>query len=198
MGTSPTEGRAGAPAGEKQWLPPELREAGVLVPVYRDPQGELRLVVILRAQGGIHGGQLAFPGGTLDPGDGSLRETALREADEEIGLERSRVRVLADLPVIETRTTGFRIAPFLASIAPPPAWRPSEREIAAVLDLSVRELADPAVHGEALERFGSWPQPRVIGFYRVGEHRLWGASYRILNPLLPRLMANEWSFDPGA
>jgi 8-oxo-dGTP pyrophosphatase MutT (NUDIX family) len=169
-----------------------LREAGVLVPVYRDPGGDLRVVVILRSPGGLHGGQLAFPGGTREPDDASLLDTALREAEEEIGLERARVRVLAELPVIETRSTGFRIAPFLGAIAPPPAWRPSEREIDAVLDLSVRELSDPAVHGESLERFPGWPEPRLIGFFRVGEHRLWGASYRILHPLLPRLIAGEW------
>lgn len=190
-----TEPAGRSPSDDASSLPAELREAGVLVPVYRDRDGELRLVVILRTPGGVHGGQLAFPGGTRDPGDVSLLETALREAEEEIGLDRARARVLAALPMIETSTTGFRIAPFLARIDPPPAWRPSEREIAAVLELSVRDLVDPARHEESVEQFPGWPEPRRIGYYRVGEHRLWGASYRILNPLLPRLVAGEWSFD---
>src|SRR6185436_2614493 len=90
-----------------------LRDAGVLVPLYRDRAGELRLVVIRRTEGGIHGGPRAFPGG-------------VRDAGEEIGLARERVEILAALAVVETRITGFRIAPFLARIDPPESWLLSE------------------------------------------------------------------------
>src|SRR3954466_720202 len=93
-----------------------LRDAGVLVPLYRDPAGDVRLIMIRRTEGGLHGGQLAFPGGVRDPGDASLRDTALREAEEEIGLDPDRVEVLAELPVMETRITGYRITPFLARV----------------------------------------------------------------------------------
>src|SRR5262249_59516288 len=99
----------------------ELVDAAVLVPVFRDPAGDVRVVLILRAEGGVHGGQIAFPGGRSDPGDASPLETALREAEEEIGLTRDRVHVLDTLPVFETMSTGFRVAPFLARIQPPPA-----------------------------------------------------------------------------
>jgi 8-oxo-dGTP pyrophosphatase MutT (NUDIX family) len=149
-------------------------------------------VVIRRTEGGVHGGQLAFPGGTRDDADASLLDTALRESEEEIGLGRDRIRVLAELPVIETRSTGFRIAPFLASVTPPAAWIPCEREIAEVLEPKVADLADPAAHGQSAERFPQWPEPVTISFYRVGPYRLWGASYRILHPLLPKLVAGDW------
>jgi 8-oxo-dGTP pyrophosphatase MutT (NUDIX family) len=164
----------------------------VLVPVYRDPDGDLRVVVVRRVERGLHAGQLAFPGGVRDPGDASLLETALREAEEEVGLPREDVRVLASLPMIETRTTGYRIAPFLGAIRRPASWRPSEREIAEVLEVRADDLARPETHGETIERFPSWPEPRAIAFYRVGPHRLWGASYRILQPILPRLLSGEW------
>jgi 8-oxo-dGTP pyrophosphatase MutT (NUDIX family) len=88
-----------------------MREAAVLVPVYRRQDGELVVVLVRRAQGGVHSGQLALPGGQRDPSDADLAATALREADEEIGLAADRVELLAALPVVETRTTGFRIAP---------------------------------------------------------------------------------------
>jgi 8-oxo-dGTP pyrophosphatase MutT (NUDIX family) len=172
--------------------PERLIEAGVLVPVFRDAAGELRLVMVRRTEGGVHGGQLAFPGGVREPDDPTLLDTAVREAEEEIGLPRSAVHPLTELPVIETYTTGFRIAPFLARIVRPDAWRLSEREIAEVLELTVRKLADPGLHAESLEHFPSWPEPRTIPFVRVGEHRLWGASYRIVRLLLPRLIAGEW------
>jgi hypothetical protein len=103
-----------------------------------------------------------------------------------------RVEVLAELPVLETRTTNFRIAPFLARVTPPERWSPAPAEVAEVIEVKVADLVRPEAHGESVERFPTWPEPRTIGFYRVGPHRLWGATYRILQPLLPRLAAGEW------
>ena len=172
--------------------PRELIDAAVLVPVYRDAAGELRLVLVRRTEGGVHGGQIAFPGGKLDASDGSLRDAALREACEEIGLERESVTVLAELDVIETRVTGFRVHPFLARVTPPERWRIAEREVAEVLEPRVTELADPANWDSSMERFAQWPEPVRIEFIRIGPHRLWGLTYWILKPLLPRLAGGGW------
>jgi len=79
-----------------------MREAAVLVPVYRAQDGELVVVLVQRGEGGAHGGQLALPGGQRDPGDVDLAATALREAEEEIGLAGDRVELLTALPVVET------------------------------------------------------------------------------------------------
>jgi 8-oxo-dGTP pyrophosphatase MutT (NUDIX family) len=172
---------------------PSLLEAAVLVPVFRDSGGALRLVLVRRAEVGIHGGQLAFPGGKRDPGDGSSLATALREAHEEIGLAPGSVTVLATLPVVEVRVTGYRIAPFLARVVTPPAWCPAADEVAEVLEARVADLARPEAQGESLERIPGWSEPVLIRYYRIGPHRLWGASYRIVEPLLPRLLAGEWT-----
>ena len=170
----------------------ERRHSAVLVPLWRDESGALRLVLLRRAEGGIHGGQLAFPGGRREPSDPSDEATALREAEEEIGLAPERVTVLATLPVLETRTSNFRIAPFLARIERPHFWRPAFREVAEVLEPAITELADPSARGESVEHFATWPAPQKIPFIRVGPHRLWGATYRIVEPLLPRVLAGEW------
>lgn len=169
-----------------------LRDAAVLVPLYRDAAGDVRLVVIRRTERGIHGGQLAFPGGKHDPGDASLLATALRETTEEIGLARESVRVLATLDPFETRTTGFRIHPFLGRVVPPPAWAPAPDEIAEVLEPRLADITSPESHGEEDWRLPGWGRDYRIAFYRLGPHKLWGASYRILRPLLPRLVAGEW------
>ncbi|MCP3956644.1 MAG: CoA pyrophosphatase [bacterium] len=169
-----------------------MRESAVLVPVYRRGDGDLRMIVIRRAAGGLHGGQLAFPGGKRDPEDVSLRATALRETWEEIGLEEGRAEILHDLPVANTLTSNFRISPFLARIEPPGAWRPDEREVAEVLDVGVGTFARPRAHGEEMKDFPTWSQPRLVPFYRVESYRLWGLTYRILRPLVPRLLAGEW------
>lgn len=173
---------------------PALVESAVLAPVYRDGGGALHLIFVLRGPGGRHGNQLAFPGGRAEPGDTSALDTALREAEEEIGLSRQAVRVLASLPVVETAATGFRIAPFLGRLdGPPPAWRRQEEEIAAVLDVLVDDLLRPEALGEEEWQLETWAAPRRVPFYWIGEHRLWGATQRIVEPLLPRLVAGEWA-----
>ena len=169
-----------------------IREAAALIPVYRSKQGDIRLVLVRRSEGGAHGGQLAFPGGKPDPGDGSLLDTALREAWEETGISPDAVEILAHLPPTDTRTSGFRIFPFLARIIPPVQWRRNEREVAEILDVRLADLALPESHGEEIKKIPTLPEPQRMPFYRVGPHQLWGVTYRILHPLIPRLLGGEW------
>ena len=168
-----------------------LINSAVLVPIYRDSKNRLRLVCIRRSLGGIHGGELSFPGGKHEPADSSMIVTALRESQEEIGLGPDHVHILAELPPVETKTTGFRIFPFLGSIKPPD-WAIDQREVAELIDLDLESLADPAMYGEEFRQYNGWPAPRLMAFYRVGKFKLWGASVRILQPLLPRILAGEW------
>ena len=89
-------------------------DAAVMIPVYRSRDGELHVVMILRNPGGVHGGQVAFPGGKHDLQDDTMLDTALREVREELGLIVRRCDVLAELPMQQTRTTGYRVFPYLA------------------------------------------------------------------------------------
>ena len=168
------------------------REAAVLVPVHRSAQGDLRLVVVRRSEGGIHGGQLAFPGGKPEAADRSLRETALRETKEEIGLGPESIEILAELPIAETMMSGFQVLPFLARVDVPPRWSLATHEIAEIMDVSVAALARPEAHGRMIEHLPHWPAPREIEFYRVGPYRMWGLTFRIVEPLIPRLVSGEW------
>jgi 8-oxo-dGTP pyrophosphatase MutT (NUDIX family) len=94
--------------------PTTLRESAVLIPVFRNAAGEATLVLVRRGSHGVHGGQLAFPGGKREPTDASLLATALRETEEEIGLPATAIEVLAALPPVQTRTSGFHIAACVA------------------------------------------------------------------------------------
>lgn len=167
-------------------------DAAVIIPVYRSLDGELHLVMILRNPGGVHGGQIGFPGGKYDAEDETMLDTALREVREELRLNLSKEDVLAELPMEQTRTTGYRVFPYLARITVPERWQIAEREIAEIVDVKVTELTRPGAHDKMIDRFPTWTKAEQVCFYQVGAHRLWGLSYRILRPVIPRLMAGEW------
>ena len=161
--------------------------SAVLVPVFRDAGGELRLVLVRRAPGGPHGGQLGLPGGRWEPDDGPLLETALREAEEEIGLPRADVQVVAELDALETRSTGFLVHPFLARITPPAEWRLAAGEISGIITPTLAALAaaDARVEREL--------ESRLVECILLGEDPpLWGLTLRLLDSLLPRLLGGEW------
>ena len=168
-------------------------DAALVIPVYRSNDGELHIVMILRQPGGVHGGQVAFPGGKRDPEDATMLDTAIREVREELGLLIDRADILAELPVVETRTTGYRVFPYLARIGVPERWQLAEREIAEIIDVKLNDLLQPDAHAKRIEHFFAWQQPQEVLSYQVGSHRLWGLSYRILHPVIPRLRQGEWN-----
>jgi 8-oxo-dGTP pyrophosphatase MutT (NUDIX family) len=172
----------------------EATASAVLVPVFRDDEDELRVLLVQRGSRGVHGGQLGFPGGKRESGDRSLLQTALREAEEEIGLKRSEIEILATLEPRDTRTSGFRVYPFLARITPPRQWRLAAGEIAGVITPTVRTLVDPSARREREISFATWPASmRVEGVLLADDQLLWGLTLRLLDPLLPRLLAGEWA-----
>ena len=167
-------------------------DAAVLIPIYRSRDGELHIVMILRNPGGVHGGQVAFPGGKYDPEDETMLDTALREVREELGLVVERSDVLAELPMQQTRTTGYRVFPYLARIRVPSKWQIAKREIAQIFDVKLADLTRSEAQDKMIDRFPTWQRAEQVSFYRIGTHRLWGLSYRILQPVIPRLVAGEW------
>jgi 8-oxo-dGTP pyrophosphatase MutT (NUDIX family) len=161
----------------------QLIDSAVLAPLYRDPRGDLRLVFIRRSPHGIHGGQIAFPGGRREPQDVDLLATALREAEEEVGLDPAQVEVLSQLPTIETVATGYRVAAFLGRLnGAPPTWRRQETEIEEILEVKVDDLG-PDNHAVEQWQLPGWPTPREIAFYWIGPYKLWGATYRIVESI---------------
>lgn len=172
----------------------QARQAAVLVPVYRDRDDRLRVALIRRVERGIHGGQVAFPGGRVEAADTSSAAAALRETWEEIGVPPDAVAILARLRPVRTRSSDYLIDPFLGRIEPPPRWRPQPGEVAAVLTPAVAELAEPGRLGRVAVQPAGWPEPRRVPCLRLdGSTFVWGATYRILRPLLASLQAGRWS-----
>jgi ADP-ribose pyrophosphatase YjhB (NUDIX family) len=166
----------------------------VLVPFFRDAEEALRLVLVARGPGGVHGGQVGLPGGKHEPGDSSLLDTALRETEEEVGLPPSEIEVLAALEPLDTNATGFRVHPFLARVRAPARWSFAAGEITGVLTPLVSMLADPSARREEVLSFPGWPEPRQVECIALEDSRvLWGLTLRLLDVVLPRLAAGEWA-----
>jgi 8-oxo-dGTP pyrophosphatase MutT (NUDIX family) len=168
------------------------RIAAVLVPVFRDEEGRLRIVLIVRSDRGLHGGQLALPGGKADADDESLLATALREAEEEVGLAPDEVAVIAELDPVHSGPTRFEVHPFLARIPADVHWRPSEEEVVEVLTPLVEELGRADTRRELLFTSARFPEGLLVDGIPVGDHVLWGMTLRLLDDVVPRLLAGEW------
>jgi 8-oxo-dGTP pyrophosphatase MutT (NUDIX family) len=154
----------------------------VLVPLYlRD--GELH-AVLTRRPGHMrrHAGEVSFPGGRQDDGE-DLATTALREAEEEVGLPRGDVELLGALTPVPTLATGYAIYPFVGLIEPGMEWVLSPREVAEVLELSLRDLRA----GYGRRRMIRRGVPFRTDVYVVGDQLIWGATARILADLLDRV-----------
>jgi 8-oxo-dGTP pyrophosphatase MutT (NUDIX family) len=171
--------RLAARAGRPAALRDGLRRAAVLVPLFVR-EGKLWILFTRRTETvEHHRGQISFPGGAEEEGDESLLATALREADEELGLSRADVLPLGGLSPMVT-VTNFYVEPFVAAIPQPYVFRPAEMEIAEVLEVPVEALLDPAV----LEKRPLAGREGMVLFYHYGAHVIWGATAGILEELL--------------
>jgi 8-oxo-dGTP pyrophosphatase MutT (NUDIX family) len=189
--------RLAAPAQEPPPGEHRLRgetEAAVLVPLYvRDE--ELHAVFTKRREDlRRHPGEISFPGGRRDHPDEELALTALREAEEEIGLAPAEVDLLGTLTPVSTFATGYLIYPHVGLIDPIP-WEPSPNEVELVLELPLHALIAGCAKRPMTRRGFTFETDTYV----VGDHLIWGATARILGDLLERLgpLAQRRRGDPG-
>lgn len=161
--------------------PGPLVQAAVLVPLI-DHGGPCLLFAKRTERVGTHRGQISFPGGTLDPADPSLLDTALREAEEEVGLPRRAVEPLGALDDTETVATQFVITPWVGVVREPVVWRPDGEEIEKVIEVPVAALLDSA--GPRVEHWERGGVVRPMYFYDYDGETIWGATARIVKHYL--------------
>jgi 8-oxo-dGTP pyrophosphatase MutT (NUDIX family) len=162
--------------------PPDTRPAAVLCALF-DDEGEAHVILTRRSSNlRSHTGEVSFPGGRLDEGEGAL-DAALREAREEVGIVPSAVEILGSLSPLISVTGLALISPFVGALPAPPILVPNPAEVERAFDVSLAELVSEGVYRE--ER---WNIPgedgRAISFFELWGDTVWGATAWMLRDLL--------------
>jgi 8-oxo-dGTP pyrophosphatase MutT (NUDIX family) len=157
-------------------------DAAVLVPMHGWPHNPGLVFTERRSDLRRHAGEISFPGGRRDAGE-SLLETALREAQEEIGLARDKVEIAGALPPIGTFVTNYKVHPFVGLIEEGLRFEPNPEEVESVLLASLDDLAA----GYERRRLVRRGVPIKTDTYLVSDKLIWGATARILGELLRHL-----------
>jgi 8-oxo-dGTP pyrophosphatase MutT (NUDIX family) len=173
-------------------------ESAVLVPLYLE-DGELHVVLTRRAQTlRTHRGEVSFPGGRAEPGEDSVT-TALREANEEIGLDPAVVETLGELDHLTTITRRTYIVPVVGLLPGRPVGERNPAEVDKVLYVPLSELMAPGVFRE--ERWGDGETARPVYFFDLLGDTVWGATAALLRQLLALLTdtdpGGEFDLDPA-
>jgi 8-oxo-dGTP pyrophosphatase MutT (NUDIX family) len=167
-------------------------DAAVLVPLVERDDGLTVLLTQRTAHLRDHAGQISFPGGRAEPSDADAIDTALRETEEEVGLERRHVEVLGALPVYRT-VTNYDVTPVVGLVRPPFTLRLDTHEVAEAFEVPLAFLMSPSHHRRHLfeheghqREFLSMPWPRPDG---QGDYFIWGATAAMLRNFYRLLIA---------
>lgn len=176
---------ASIPAGMRALIRAEDRPpvpSAVLAPLY-ERDGEAWVVLTRRGLDmRAHAGEVSFPGGRAEAGDRDLVHTALRESQEEIGLDPATVEVIGELDHLATITSGSFIVPWVGALPGPPDLRPTSVEVDGVIEVALSELMAPGVFRE--ERWDLGGATRPIVFFDLFGDTVWGATAAMLRQLL--------------
>lgn len=189
------EPRTGQPP---RWeRPVDCREASVLVLLYpyvaqfhnshsNSADLELHLVLTRRPEyPGVHGGQISLPGGRRE-GTETLAATALREAQEEVGLVPESVEILGQLTPLYTPPSNFYIYPFIGFTSVRPDFKPDVKEVAELIETPLSLLQNPDSRKEEIWHFQNYGE-RCIPFFDIFGHHVWGATAMILSEFVTLL-----------
>lgn len=162
-------------------------DAAVLLPLYGWPERPGLVFTERRPDLRRHAGEISFPGGRQDEPDEDLRQTALRESHEEIGLRPAAVELVGALPPVGTFVTSYKVHPFVGLVAERLELEPNPEEVGAILRFDLDQLRA----GYGMKRLVRRGVPIRTPTYTVGRHMIWGATARILGQFLERVPAGR-------
>jgi 8-oxo-dGTP pyrophosphatase MutT (NUDIX family) len=164
----------------------DCRRAAVLVPVLLAPEGAQVVYTLRRNDLDDHAGQVSFPGGVPEPRDGSLLETALREAEEEIDLRPDNVEVIGKLEELYIPPSKFLVSPFVGLLPHEAEMTLGPEEVEEIFYVSLEELMSPETSRTVIWR---WEDGRCyeVPIFAVARYEIWGATAALTAGLLARL-----------
>lgn len=160
---------------------PEARSSAVLIVVHDAPGGPEALFTRRAQHLRNHRGEISFPGGRMDPGE-TPEQAALREAEEEVGLDPALVTLHGELDHLSTVVSKSYIIPVVATVDARPVLHPAPDEVERILWVPLAELARPDTYRE--EWWGTPPLDRPLHFFELDDETIWGATGRMLHQLL--------------
>ena len=169
--------------------PVSHKKSAVLLLFYPEDSGVFFPLIKRPTYPGAHSGQVSFPGGKVEPSDPDVVYTALREAEEEIGIDAGKVEVLGRLTDLYIPTSNFLVSPVLGFLAEKPRFVPEVREVARIIPTAVSSMRQPEIRQRTLVAIGEGQQLETPYFALDGEV-VWGATAMILSELLQLLEGN--------
>lgn len=166
--------------------PSDAKEAGVMA-LFFPKDTAWHLTLIQRKNDNPndrHGGQISFPGGKRDASDTDLRDTALRETEEEVGVPAAHIQVLGELTELYIPVSNFLVKPYVGYVTQTPTFNPQWQEVEQVLEVAWAQLQDNS--NRVKTDLQLHPQLTIKGVpcFRIGEHVIWGATAMMISELL--------------
>lgn len=161
-------------------IPDDARKGAVLILLYED-EGRVLFPLILRPEyEGVHSGQIALPGGGFEESDETLQFTALREAQEEIGIFKNDVTILGSLSSLYIPPSNFLVHPFVGMISYKPHFVPDETEVAGIIETDLESVMDESLVSEKVVKLNNGIEINTP-FFNIQNQTVWGATAMILS-----------------
>lgn len=171
------------PIDMEQYDLSKARKGAVLILLYPH-QDKINTVLTLRpSYDGVHSGQVSFPGGKLEPEDESLAAAALREAEEEVGLDRNEIKLIGNLSNLYIPPSNFLVSPFVGIMDKKPLLKKDDREVEKIIEVPITYFLDESIKGRKMitpREFVSFETP----YYDVEGHTVWGATAMMLSEMM--------------
>lgn len=163
------------------------RRAAVMALFYPGLEDELTIAFILRSSRDPrdrHAGQIAFPGGSVDPDDENLAYTALRETEEEIGVPKEEIELLGELTDLYIPVSNFLVTPFVGWLDKQPDFVPQESEVAAILEIPFADFLKGDARQKTSMKLSNGMTLKNVPYWNVGGHKIWGATSMMMSEVV--------------
>lgn len=164
------------------------RKAGVIILLYPHQNKIWSVLTKRQVYEGNHSGQVSFPGGKVEPEDTSLISTALREAEEEIGVNQNMIEILGSLTPLYIPVSGIEVYPVVGYIDYRPDFNPDPHEVDFLIEFPFHLLFEPGIKDTEIYESGN--RKGIIPFYNISGNHVWGATAMILSELIEILTAD--------